>query len=185
MRRSDPQARGEGGPGAAPGACVIRPAATADLAAIFAIYDPEVMTGTATFETVPKSDSERLGWFNAHASSRHPLLVACDGPIVTGWAGASRWWPRAAYDRAVETSVYIHQDHRGRGIGRALMLELIGRCRAGGAGVLLARIVEGNPASLSLHESLGFRTVGITRRIGEKFGRLLDVRIMDLHLDGG
>lgn len=161
----------------------IRSATLDDLAGIFAIYDPEVLAGTATFETVPKSPRERVGWFDSHASPRHPLLVAEAGSVIAGWAGGSRWSPRPAYDRAVETSVYIHPEHRGRGVGRDLMLELIRRCRAAGAGVLLARIVEGNPASLALHESLGFQTVGITRRIGEKFGRLLDVRIMELHLD--
>lgn len=161
----------------------VRTASVRDLPGIFAIYDPEVLSGTATFETAPKSPAERLDWFNAHAQARHPLIVACEGDAVVGWAGGSRWSPRAAYDRAVETSVYIAASHRGRGFGRALMGELIARCRAAGAGVLLARIVEGNPSSLRLHEALGFQTVGITRRIGEKFGRILDVRIMDLHLD--
>ncbi len=164
-------------------AAPIRSATPDDLPGIFAIYDPEVLAGTATFETVPKPLRERIDWFNAHASPRHPLLVADAGSMIAGWAGGSRWSPRPAYDRAIETSVYIHPDHRGQGVGRRLMLELIARCRAAGAGVLLARIVEGNPASLALHESLGFQTVGITRRIGEKFGRILDVRIMDLHLN--
>jgi L-amino acid N-acyltransferase len=161
----------------------IRPATLDDLPGIFAIYDPEVLTGIATFETSPKSPAERLEWFNAHASPRHPIVVADEDGGIVGWACASRWSPRPAYDRAVETSVYVHTDHRGRKLGRALMLHLIERCRAARVGVLLARIVEGNPSSLALHESLGFQTVGISRRIGEKFGRILDVRIMDLHLD--
>lgn len=161
----------------------IRDASRDDIPGIFAIYDPEVLSGAATFETVPKSPAERLDWFNAHTVPRHPLIVASEGTLVVGWAAGSRWSPRAAYDRAVETSVYIHQDFRGRGLGRSLMCALIERCRASGAGVLLARIVEGNPASLALHDALGFHTVGINRRIGEKFGQVLDVRIMDLHLD--
>jgi L-amino acid N-acyltransferase len=161
----------------------IRSATLDDLPGIFAIYDPEVLSGMATFETVARTPAQRLDWFNAHATARHPIVVAADGPAILGWASGSRWSPRPAYDRAVETSVYIAAGQRGKGLGRSLMQDLIGRTQQAGAGVLIARIVEGNPASLALHESLGFQTVGITRRIGEKFGRLLDVRIMDLHLD--
>ena len=163
----------------------IRSARVEDLAGIFAVYDPEVLSGTATFETVVRTGAERLDWFVTHASPSHPIVVAEERGRIIGWAAGSRWSPRPAYDRAVETSVYVAANRRGSGLGRGLMLELIARTGEAGAGVLIARIVEGNPASLALHSGLGFRTVGVMRRIGEKLGRILDVRIMDLHLDGG
>jgi L-amino acid N-acyltransferase len=161
----------------------IRPATAADIPEIFAIYDEQVLHGTATFDTVPKTAAERREWFEAHPPERYPILVAVDGDAVVGWARIYPWSPRRAYDRTAENSVYVHTDARGRRIGAALMLALMQRARDAGICVLVARIVEGNPASLRLHESLGFRSIGVMRRVGEKFGRLLDVRLMDLHLD--
>jgi phosphinothricin acetyltransferase len=77
----------------------------------------------------------------------------------------------------------VHRDCRGAGVGRALLQGLIDRARAAGLGVLLARIVSQSDASLRLHESLGFQRIGTMRRVGEKFGRVLDVILLDLHLD--
>lgn len=162
----------------------IRLATGADLPGIFAIYDREVLHGTATFETEPRTAEERVEWLRAHGSSRHPAIVGVERGAVLGWAGLGPWSPRQAYVRTAENSVYVDASARGRGVGRALLDDLIARGRVAGLGVIVARVVEGNPASLRLHEAAGFRTVGIMRRVGEKFGRLLDVRIMDLHLDG-
>jgi phosphinothricin acetyltransferase len=78
----------------------------------------------------------------------------------------------------------VHKEHRGHGVGRLLMQDLIARCRPLGISVLVGRLVIGNDASVRLHECLGFQTIGIMRRVGEKFGRILDVQLMDLHLDG-
>jgi phosphinothricin acetyltransferase len=155
-----------------------------DLAGIFDIYDEQVLHGTATFETTPRSPAERIEWLRAHPHDRYPALVAADAAGVVGWAGLSAWSPRPAYARTAENSVYVHQDQRGRGIGRALMLDLIERARPLGIKVIVGRLVVGNDASVRLHESLGFRTIGVMRRVGEKFGRILDVQLMDLHLDG-
>ena len=163
----------------------VRSATEGDLEGIFAIYDREVLHGTATFETEPRPPSGRLEWLASHGSARHPAIVAEEGGNIRGWAALSPWSVRQAYARTAENSVYVDPAARGRGVGRLLMGELVERARAGGLGVVVARVVEGNPASLRLHESSGFRTVGIMRRVGEKFGRLLYVRIMDLHLDGG
>jgi len=162
----------------------IRDATEDDLAGIFAIYDPEVLHGTATFDTECKTPAERVEWLRAHAEPRRPLLVAVCGGKVAGWASLSAWSERCAYARAAENSVYVAADARGRGIGRALLEELARRARAAGIAVLLARIVEGNPASLRLHRSVGFRTIGVMRRVGEKFGKVLDVELLELHLDG-
>ncbi len=163
----------------------LRDATPSDLPAVFAVYDEQVLRGTATFETEVKSPAERLAWFEAHPRGRYPVLVAEEGGEVLGWARLAPWSPRAAYARTAEDSVYVRADARGRGTGRALLDALIGRARAAGIAVLVARIAEGNPASLRLHEAAGFRPVGTMRRVGEKFGRLLDVAILDLHLDRG
>jgi len=162
---------------------VIRPASHADLPGIFDIYDREVLHGTATFDTEVKTPEQRTAWLASHRPPRHPVLVADEGGFIAGWASLSKWSERCAYARAVEDSVYVHHDCRGRGIGTLLMRELIAQARADGVGVVLARIVEPNPASIRLHESFGYQTVGLMRRVGEKFGRILDVRLMDLHLD--
>lgn len=164
---------------------IIRHATPADLEGIFSIYDPEVLRGTATFETTPKSPDERRAWLDHHHAPRHPVLVSVnDAGAVLGWASLSEWSERCAYARAAEVSVYVRADQRGRGVGKALLGALADGARRAGLGVLLARIVEGNPASRKLHESVGFTTIGVMRRVGEKFGRILDVRLMELHLDG-
>ncbi|HBS29936.1 MAG TPA: GNAT family N-acetyltransferase [Phycisphaerales bacterium] len=167
--------------------CLVRLARREDLASIFAIYDEQVLHGVATFDTECKSGSEREEWFAKHAPERHPVIVAVDGGSggeVAGWASLSAWSERCAYARAAEVSVYVRGDRRGGGVGTLLMGELIARARANGLGVLLARIVAGNPASVRLHERFGFGTIGVMRRVGEKFGRVLDVHLMDLQLDG-
>jgi phosphinothricin acetyltransferase len=160
----------------------IREAKLDDLDGIFAIYDREVLHGTATFDTIVKTTQERLDWF-ATAGNRYPILVAEENGRVLGWARLYAWSPRRAYDRTAENAVYVREDARRRGIARALMEKLIELAPQRGVHVMVARIVEGNPASVRLHEALGFRTIGVMRRVGEKFGKLLDVRLMDLHLD--
>jgi phosphinothricin acetyltransferase len=163
----------------------VRLATAEDLPAIVAIYNHEVHHGVATFDTEPwTTDGQRL-WFATHDPTRHPLLVAAVDGRPIGWATLSVWSSRAAYTRTAETSVYVHQDYRGRGVGRALLAELVRRARAAGLGVLVARIESSGASSLALHRRLGFADIGTMRRVGEKFGRLLDVVLLDLHLDGG
>lgn len=167
---------------------IIRAATEADLPGIFAIYDDEVLHGTATFDTEPKSAAARLEWFRNDGGGRYPILVAAEAaptgvPTIIGWARLHAWSPRPAYDRTAESAVYVHAQFRRRGISRALMAELMRQAPGRGVQVLIARIVEGNPASLALHQALGFDSIGVMRRVGEKFGRLLDVRLMSRQLD--
>lgn len=166
------------------GAAVIRDATVEDLGAIFDIYNEQVLHGTATFDTVPKDAAKDARWLTGRDLSRHPVLVRVDDGEVVGWGSLSAWSDRCAYARAAEVSVYIRKDRRGRGYGRELLGAVVERGRAAGLGVLLARIAEGNPVSIALHERFGFRRIGTMRRVGEKFGRVLDVELMDLHLDG-
>jgi L-amino acid N-acyltransferase YncA len=160
----------------------LRAATEADLPGIFAIYDHEVLHGTATFDTEPKSAAERVAWLRDDGNGRYPILVADVDGAVAGWARLYAWSNRRAYARAAENAVYVSRDHRGRGVGRALLEELIRLAPGRGVHVLLARVVEGNPASLALHEALGYQTIGVMRRVGEKFGRVLDVRLLDRQL---
>jgi len=164
---------------------VIRTATRADIEGIFAIYDHEVLHGTATAQTIPFTSAEREAWFVRHTPDLHPLVVAAepDG-FIAGWAGLSPWSPRQAYRRSAENSVYVHRSRHGRGLGRALMTELLARTRRDTpVKLVIARPLDSNSASIRLHESLGFETVGVLRRVMEKFGALHDVRILSLDLE--
>ena len=155
----------------------IRRANVTDLEAITAIYNEAILTTTATFDTEPKLVDDRLPWFEAH-DARHPILVAeIDGRIV-GWASLSRWSDRAAYDDTAETSFYVGSESRGRGIGRQLKQAIIDEATALGFHTLIARVAEGSNESLHLNESFGFFHVGTLKQVGRKFGRLLDVHIL-------
>src|SRR5436190_8054769 len=98
---------------------LIRRAELADLESITAIYNEAILTTTATFDTEPKTASERLPWFQSHGE-RHPILVAESEGGVVGWASLSPWSERPAYDDTAETSFYVRAGRRGQGIGRAL-----------------------------------------------------------------
>ncbi|KAA0271876.1 MAG: N-acetyltransferase [Acidobacteria bacterium] len=117
----------------------------------------------------------------------HPVLgdeVDGSGGVV-GWAAIGPWSPRGAYRRTGETSVYVEPEHRGAGIGKALLADLVERARGlDEIHVLLARISQPNPASVAAHTAAGFRSFGVQRRCGEKLGRILDVELFDLDLDG-
>jgi L-amino acid N-acyltransferase len=163
---------------------VVRDAQVGDLPGVFAIYNEHVLHGTATFETEPYEAGRDDGWLTGRDLSLHPVLVAEEDGAVAGWASLNEWSPRQAYARTAEASVYVDPSHQGRGIGRRLMEELIERGRGAGLGVLVGRVAEGNPGSVALLEAVGFRRFGTQRRCGEKLGRVLDVELLDLHLDG-
>jgi len=164
---------------------LVRDAGLADLPAIFAIYNEQVLHGTATFDTEPRVAGRDDHWLTARDLTRHPVLVAERDGAVAGWGSLGPWSSRGAYARTAEVSVYVDAAHRRSGVGRMLVTALVERGRAAGLGVLLARIAEANHASVALFESFGFGHIGTQRRCGEKFGRVLDVELMDLHLDGG
>lgn len=161
----------------APASVTIRRAVLADAAAIAAIYNEAISTTTATFDTEPKSVDERTQWLQSH-DERHPVLVAVlDGQVV-GWAALTRWSERPAYDDTAETSFYVASAHRGRGIGRQLKEAIIEEARDLRYHTLIARVAEGSRESLHLNEDAGFVHVGTLKQVGRKFGRLLDVHIL-------
>jgi L-amino acid N-acyltransferase YncA len=157
----------------------VRRADHADLPAILAIYNQEVLVSTATYDTVPRTEADHRKWFAIHGPE-HPVLVAESVGAVIGWASLSPWSDRAAYSRTVEVSVYVAAEHRRKGVGRLLLAALIEAGRSHGHHALLARISSDNVASVRLHAELGFAMIGTMREVGVKFGRLLDVSIMEL-----
>lgn len=160
----------------------VRRAELPDLEAITDIYNEAILTTTATFDTESKTAAERVGWFHSH-DDRHPILVAIlDGQVV-GWASLSRWSERPAYDDTAETSFYVHSAFRGRGVGRALKAATIDEAIRLRFHTLIARVAQGSEASLHLNNSFGFVHVGTLREVGRKFGRLLDVHILQKILD--
>ncbi|MFH1304314.1 MAG: N-acetyltransferase family protein [Planctomycetota bacterium] len=160
----------------------IRPAELSDLDAITEIYNEAILTTTATFDLEPKTREERLEWFESH-DARFPILVAeCEGRVV-GWACLSRWRPRRAYDATAETSFYVKEDQRGKGIGRQLKQAIIEEARRLKFHTLIAGVAEGSQASLHLNQSFGFEVVGTFKEVGNKFGKLLDVTYLQKFLN--
>jgi phosphinothricin acetyltransferase len=160
----------------------VRAARAEDLPAVTAIYNDAVARTTATFDVEPKTAAQQAEWFARHDAA-HPLIVAEDGGRVVGWASLSPWSDRCAYARTAEVSVYIEEAARGRGLGGVLLDEILARGRAAGIRQVLARIVAGNEASLRVHARRGFREAGVLRRVGEKFGRVLDVHMLQAALE--
>jgi len=162
-------------------AIVIRLAEITDLEAITEIYNEAIRTTTATFDTEPKTLEDRRRWFESHGH-RHPILVAELAGKVVGWVCLTKWSDRPAYDETAETSFYVKQEHRRKGIGRKLKQAIIEAARGLGFHSLIARVAEGSEESLHLNEAFGFQRVGTLREVGRKFGRLLDVHILQLIL---
>lgn len=153
---------------------MIRPVKDSDAAAIAAIYNEYVLHTSISFETEPLSEEtmrERI----AHFVASYPYLVAEEHGVVVGYCYAHPWKERAAYFRSWETTVYLHPQYHGRGIGSRLMQELIDRCRAAGCHVLIACITADNTTSREFHSRLGFSQVSHFSEVGQKHGRLLDV----------
>lgn len=158
---------------------LIRPSTEADLVAIQQIYQVAVLEGTGTFETeVP--DVAEMGRRRAEVLGRQlPYLVAERGGAVLGYAYANYFRPRLAYRFCLEDSIYLAPAAQGQSIGRLLLAELIARCEAVGARQMLAVIGDANNlGSVGLHKALGFEHTGLLKSSGWKFGRWLDVVLM-------
>jgi phosphinothricin acetyltransferase len=155
----------------------VRPANRTDLPRLTEIYNYYVINTPVTFDIEPYTVERRAAWFDQFAiTGRYRLLVAEIDGQVEGYAGTTRWRPKAAYDTTVETTVYSSPETVGKGIGRKLYAALFEAI----AGENVNRIVGGytlpNPASAKLHELFGFRNVGAFSEVGYKFGRYWDVQ---------
>jgi phosphinothricin acetyltransferase len=156
---------------------VIRAATLTDLPALTDIYNHYIAHTAITFDLRPFAVEERRAWFDAHgATGPHRLLVAADGDgRCLGYASSSRWRPKQAYDTTVEASVYCHPEAVGRGLGTALYAALFEALEREDVHTIVAGISLPNPASLALHERLGFHPVGVFHAVGRKFDRYWDV----------
>lgn len=167
-------------------ALILRPSTPADLPAITAIYAEAVLHGTGTFELDPPDEAEMTRRRDDVLSKALPWLVADRDGQVLGYAYANTFRPRKAYRFCLENSIYLHPDARGQGLGRLLLTELIARCEAAGARQMLAVIGDAdNAGSIGLHAALGFEHTGVLKASGWKFGRWLDVVLMQRALGVG
>jgi phosphinothricin acetyltransferase len=154
---------------------IVRLAQATDAEAIRAIYNLEVLESTVTFDLVPRSHDDQRAWLAAHGGA-HPAIVAVDeGGEVAGFGSLSPYKDRPAYSTTVEDSVYVDRDHRGQGVGKLILGELLTLATTHGFHAVIARIVGDHDASMALHESCGFTLVGVEKEVGRKFGRWLDV----------
>jgi L-amino acid N-acyltransferase YncA len=157
----------------------IRAAIESDVLAITDIYNEAVLNTTATFDTDTKSLEDRLAWFRNH-DDKHPIIVAEIAGTVVGWGSLSRWSERVAYDTTAEASVYVHVDHRQKGIGKQLLEVLILEGERVGLHSIISRVTSENEVSMRLNEIFQFEKVGILKEVGRKFDRFLDVHIMQV-----
>ena len=156
----------------------VRLARPDDAEGIRAIYNREVTGSTVTFDLVPRSLTEQQRWLAEHAGA-HPAVVAVDAEgDVVGFGSLGPYRSRPAYSTTVEDSVYVRRDRQRRGIGRAILAELVDLATRHGFHTVIARIVDGHEASIALHRACGFELVGVEKEVGRKFGRWLDVVVM-------
>jgi L-amino acid N-acyltransferase YncA len=161
----------------------IRDAAITDLEAITAIHNHAVVHTTAIWNEDAVDVDDRAVWLAERTCDGFPVIVAVDDSGLLGYAAFGRWRPHSGFRHTVEHSVYVRDGAHGRGIGRALMTELIDRARAQGIHVMIAAVESANDASVALHERLGFVEVGRMPQVGAKFGRWLDLSFLQLTLD--
>ena len=156
---------------------IIRPAKPDDLAAITDIYNEAILTTDATFDTEIKTIESQKEWFDSH-DSRNPILVVESNEKVVGWASLSKWSDRCAYSDTAEISLYVKDGYRGQGVGRQLIERILRAGEEAELHTIISRIVVGNDESIHLHKIFGFEHIGVMKEVGIKFGRLLDVVLM-------
>jgi L-amino acid N-acyltransferase YncA len=164
----------------------IRAATEADIPEIQSIYAHHVLTGAGTFEEVPPSVEETADRVAKVLQRGWSWLVATDATGVLGYAYYTQFRERSAYRFCAEDSVYVREDVRGQGVGKALVARLIDDATAAGMRQMIAVIGDSeNTGSIGVHASLGFHMVGTMRAAGIKFGRWLDVVTMQRPLGKG
>jgi phosphinothricin acetyltransferase len=161
-------------------ATLIRPALISDLPRLTGIYNYYILNTPITFDIEPYTVEQRMPWFQQFApTGRHRLFVAEENGIVVGYAGTMRWRPKAAYDTTVETTIYCATETVSKGIGGRLYRELFDSIAKEDIHQIVAGYTLPNAASAALHERLGFKSVGVFKEVGRKFGKYWDVAWME------
>lgn len=162
---------------------IIRPCEEQDIPFITAIYTEAVNFGIATFELTPPTVQEMLKRREKLLANNYPYLVAELDGVVVGYAYAGKYHEREAFFSTVEDSIYLHQDYRGKGVGKRLLSTLVKESSLRGFRQMVAVIGHsGNLGSIKLHESLGFRHVGTLKSVGWKLDQWVDTVIMQYPL---
>lgn len=165
---------------------LIRPSTEHDLPAVTRIYAHHVLHGTGTFETTPPTLEEMTARRADVLSKGLPWLVVEEAGEVLGYAYGNWFKPRPAYRFSVEDSIYLAPEAAGKGLGRALLAELLATLERGGIRKVMAVIGDsGNAGSIGVHKALGFEQVGIVQACGWKFGRWLDIVMMQRAIGEG
>lgn len=157
---------------------VVRSASGDDLDAIRTIYNEGIEDGVATLEYDVKTQAQMRDWFEQR-SARHPVIVACRGEHVVGWASLNPYSHRCAYDGVADLSIYVRRDARGQGVGADLMAEIEKLAKACGFHKIVLHALTDNPAGRRLYEKRDFREVGIFKEQGRLDGRFVDVVAME------
>jgi len=165
---------------------LIRPSTEADVPALTAIYGHHVLHGTGTFETTPPTEAEMAGRRADVLGRGLPYLVAEQDGRVVGYAYCQWFKPRPAYRFSAEDSIYLHPEAAGKGLGKQLLAALSAQAEAAGVRKLIAVIGDSaNGGSIGVHRALGFTPVGTIANCGWKFGRWLDIVLMEKVLGEG
>jgi phosphinothricin acetyltransferase len=164
----------------------VRPVRRSDLAAVADIYEHYVLHSVATFDETPRSAEEWEAKLDELAARGLPFLVAEEAGKVLGFAYAGPWRPKPAYRHTVEDTVYLAPDATGRGLGGALLAEVIDACARAGVRRMIAVIADtGSDASATLHRRFGFTDAGRLTAVGHKHGRWIDTLLLQRSLSDG
>jgi len=161
---------------------MIRTATERDLPAILAIYNDAVLNTTAIWNETPADLDNRRAWFEARGKAGFPVLVAEEGGRVAGYGSFGDFRPFEGYRVTVEHSVYVAAESRGRGLGAELLAKLIEEARRLDKRVMIGGIDAANAVSIALHAKFGFVEAGRLPGVGVKFGRPLDLVLMQKNL---
>ena len=154
----------------------IRKAERKDIEALLEIYNHEVLYGVSTLDINAKTLEQWTAWFENHNIKNHPLIVCEDDGVIMGYSTLSSYREKEAYASTVELSIYVHSEHRGKGIGSVLMSEIIAMAKEDETiHTVVSVITSGNDASERLHSKFGFTFSGTIKEVGKKFGNYLDI----------